>query len=108
VPAVRSPDRIKEDDVPRYVIERDFGLVGEEEMQEVAARSKATGIEFFPDVVWEHSHVCSDAGGGVRSFCVYSAPNAERLREHAGRVGGHVITQIYEIVGDITPEEIVL
>ena len=31
--------------MPRYVIERDFGLVGEEEMQEVAARSKATGIE---------------------------------------------------------------
>ena len=36
--------------VPRYLIERDFGLVGEEEMQEVAARSKATWIEHFPDI----------------------------------------------------------
>jgi hypothetical protein len=94
--------------VPRYVIERDFGLVGEEEMQEVAARSKATGIEHFPDIEWEHSHVCSDENGAIKSFCVYSAPSVERLREHAERVGGHVVTDVYEIVGDITPEEIKL
>ena len=94
--------------MPRYVIERDFGLVGEEEMQEVAARSKATGIEQFPDISWEHSHVCSDDGGAIKSFCVYSAPSPDRLREHADRVGGHVVTKIYEIVGDITPEEVVL
>jgi hypothetical protein len=92
--------------VPRYVIERDFGQVGEEEMQEVAARSKATGIESFPDITWEHSHVCSDAGGTVKSFCVYSAPSDQRLREHADRVGGHVVTNVYEIVGDITPDEV--
>ena len=41
--------------MPRYVIERDFGLVGEEDMQEVAVRSKATGLEHFPDIEWEHS-----------------------------------------------------
>jgi hypothetical protein len=94
--------------VPRFVIERDFGLVGEEEMQEVAARSKATGIEQFPDITWEHSHVCSDASGAVKSFCVYSAPSDQRLREHADRVGGHVVTNIFEIVGDITPDEVTL
>jgi hypothetical protein len=94
--------------VPRYVIERDFGLVGEEEMQEVAARSKATGIEHFPDIEWEHSHVCSDEKGAIKSFCVYSAPSVERLREHAERVGGHVVTDVYEIVGDITPQEVKL
>lgn len=94
--------------MPRFVIERDFGLVGEEEMQEVAARSKATGIEQFPDISWEHSHVCSADDGAVKSFCVYSAPSSERLLEHADRVGGHVVTKIYEIVGDITPEEVKL
>jgi Protein of unknown function (DUF4242) len=94
--------------VPRYVIERDFGLVGEEEMQEVAARSKATGLEHFPDIEWEHSHVCSDEKGAIKSFCVYSAPSVDRLREHAERVGGHVVTDVYEIVGDITPEEVKL
>ncbi len=94
--------------MPRYVIERDFGLVGEEEMQEVAARSKAIGIEQFPDIVWEHSHVCSDDGGAIKSFCVYTAPSADRLREHADRLGSHVVTKIYDIVGDVNPAEIVL
>lgn len=93
--------------MPRYVIERDFGLVGEEEMQEVLARSKAT-IEQFPDIRWEHSHVCSDEQGAIKSFCVYESPSVERLREHAERVGGHVVTNVYEVVGDITPEEVQL
>jgi hypothetical protein len=94
--------------MPRYVIERDFGLVGEEEMQEVAALSKATGIEQFPDITWEHSHVCSDDQGAIKSFCVYSAPSVDRVLEHANRVGGHAVINVYEIVGDITPEEITL
>ena len=92
--------------MPRYVIERDFGKVSEDEMQEVAARSKVTGAEHFPDINWEHSHVCSDDDGTIKSFCVYSAPSTDRLQEHADQVGGHLITHIYEIVGDITPEDV--
>ena len=94
--------------MPRFVIERDFGQVGEDEMQEVAVRSKVIGLEQFPDIRWEHSHVCSDDGGGIKSFCVYSAPDANRLREHADRLGGHVVGKIYEIVGEVNPDEIVL
>jgi Protein of unknown function (DUF4242) len=94
--------------VPRYVIERDFGLVGEDEMQDVAARSKSVGVEQFPDIRWEHSHARSDDQGAIKSFCVYSAPSVDRLREHADRIGGHVVTNVYEIVGDITPEEVTL
>ena len=92
--------------MPRYVIERDFGKVTEDEMQEVAARSKVTGADHFPDITWGHSHVCSDDGGTIKSFCVYSAPSTDRLQEHADQVGGHVVTHIYEIVGDITPEDV--
>ena len=92
--------------MPRYVIERDFGKVSEDEMQEVAARSKVTGGEHFPDIRWEHSHVCAGDDGSIKSFCVYSAPGSDRLQDHADRVGGHLITRIYEIVGDITPEEV--
>jgi Protein of unknown function (DUF4242) len=91
----------------RYVVERDFGQVGEDEIQEVAARSKVTGIEQFPDISWEHSHVVSDTDSGtIKSFCVYSAPAAERLHEHAQAVGGHEVIRIYEIVGDVTPDQI--
>jgi hypothetical protein len=90
----------------RFVVERDFGLIGEDEMQEVAARSKAIGLEHFPDITWEHSHVVADDAGRVRSFCVYAAPSAARLREHAERMGGHTVAHLYEIVGDIDPREV--
>lgn len=94
--------------MPRYVVERDFGRVSEEEMQEVAVRSKSAGLEAFPDITWEHSHVCSDAEGAIRSYCVYTAPSPDRLESHADRVGGHIVTNVYEIVGDILPDEIKL
>jgi hypothetical protein len=50
--------------------------------------------------------VCSDEEGTIKSFCVYEAPSTARLLEHADRVGGHVVTSIYEIVGDITPQDV--
>ena len=39
-------------------------------------------------------------------FCVYEAPSEERVREHAARMGRHVVMHVYEIAGDITPDEI--
>jgi hypothetical protein len=92
--------------VPRYVLERDLGVVSEEEMGEIAARAKHTAIEEFPDITWEYSHVCAAEDGKIKSFCVYAAPSPERLQEHADSVGGIMITSIYEIVGDITPDEV--
>jgi hypothetical protein len=94
--------------VPRYMIERDFGSIGEDEMQEIAARSKLIGAEQFSDIVWEHSHVCGDDEGAVKSFCVYAAPNEDRLQDHADRVGGHVVTRIYEIHADLTPDQVTI
>jgi hypothetical protein len=87
--------------MPRYVIERNFGLIDDDEMQELAARSKLVGIEQFPDIEWEHSHVCNGGDGGFKSYCVYRAPDPDRLR-----FGGHVVNAIYEIVGDVTPDDI--
>jgi hypothetical protein len=89
--------------MPRFVVERDFGMVSEDEMQEVAARFKAVTAEHFPDIHWERTHVCADDDGAIKSFCVYTAPSTDRLQEHADHVGGHTLT-IYEIVGDLTPE----
>ena len=92
--------------MPRYVLERDLGVVSEEEMGEIVARSKLTQVEEFPDIAWEHSHVCSTEDGKIKSFCIYSAPTPERLQEHADSVGGLMITSIYEIVGDISADEV--
>ena len=92
--------------MPRYVIERDLGHVDDDEMLEFSVLSKITGVEHFPDITWEHSHVCSDDEGAVKTFCVYEAPSEERLREHAARLGRHVVAHVYEIAGDIRGDEI--
>jgi hypothetical protein len=71
----------------------------------VATRSKAIGHHRFPEIVWEHSHVVLDSEGIPKSFCVYSAPNEEMVRDHANRMGDHVVVVIYEIAGDVTPDD---
>jgi hypothetical protein len=90
--------------MPRYLIERTY-TVPMDDVPAVATRSKAIGHHRFPEIVWEHSHVVLDGAGIPKSFCVYSAPNEEVVREHANRLGDHVVVVIYEIAGDVTPDD---
>jgi hypothetical protein len=90
--------------MPRYLIERTYH-VDEEDMPGVGQRSKAIIAEQFPELVWEHSHVVADESGTIKSFCVYAAPSAEMVRDHAGMVGSHQIERVYEIGGDVTPAD---
>ena len=83
--------------MPRYLIERTF-TVSIEEMPPVAARSKRIVTTEFPDITWEHSHVVVTDDGRVRTFCVYSAPDEEMVREHSKELGAHIIDVIHEIV----------
>ncbi|MBD0329677.1 MAG: DUF4242 domain-containing protein [Thermoleophilia bacterium] len=71
----------------------------------VATRSKRIGRDSYPQIVWEHSHVVLDEDGTPKSFCVYDAPSEEIVREHAERFGDHTIDRIYEIAGDVTPDD---
>jgi Protein of unknown function (DUF4242) len=90
--------------MPRYMIERNFGEAVEEDMGRISSNSKLVLEKDFPDLTWEHSYVVSDASG-IKTFCVYEAPNAERLREHAEQVGEHIVTQLYEIGAVVTPAD---
>jgi hypothetical protein len=90
--------------MPRYVIERTY-TVDESEVPTVATRSKRLVRDHFPMIVWEHSHVVLDRDGTPKSFCVYAAPSEEVVREHAQRLGDHSVNVIYEIVGDVTPDD---
>jgi hypothetical protein len=90
--------------MPRYIIERTYS-VEMDEVPVVATRSKKIGVEQYPQIVWEHSHVVLDEDGTPKSFCVYDAPNEEMVREHAGRLGDHSVERIYEIAGDVTPDD---
>jgi hypothetical protein len=93
--------------MPRYLIERVWSEIDEEEM---AAKGPASQRileenEQFAPVSWEHSHVVMDEDGTVTSFCVYSSPNTQLIREHAELLGDHSINKIYEIGGDISPSD---
>jgi hypothetical protein len=90
--------------MPRYMIVRSFD-VSEPEMQGVGRRSRELTEDEFPEITWEHSHVVVDDVGKVRTYCVYAAPNAEMVREHASRLGRHQIDSLEELAGDVTPAD---
>jgi hypothetical protein len=90
--------------VPRYVVERTYS-VEESEVPVVATRSKRIARDDYPQIIWEHSHVVLDKDGTPKSFCVYDAPNEETVRRHADQLGDHSIVAIYEIAGDVTPDD---
>ena len=90
--------------MPRYIIERSY-TVDEDAVPTVATRSKRLAHDRFPQIVWEHSHVVVDENGTPKSFCVYDAPSEDVVREHADALGDHRIVAIYEIAGDVTPDD---
>jgi hypothetical protein len=90
--------------MPRYLIERVYGQAEQEAMQNIGQRMKHVAETEFPEVKWEHSHVVSDESG-IKSYCVYEAPNEEQLRQHGEMVREHTIAHIYEIAGDVTPAD---
>lgn len=90
--------------MPKYLIERSWD-VEEAEMPAVGRRSRQIMAEQFPDIVWDHSHVVVDELGTLKSFCVYAAPDEQTVRRHADLLGSHVIDHVYEIGGDVTPDD---
>ena len=90
--------------MPKYLIERTYDVTGDE-LPEVATRSKRIALEQFPEITWVHSHVVVDDEGTLKSFCVYIAPDEEMVRRHAELLGNHVVDHVYEIGGDVTPDD---
>jgi hypothetical protein len=90
--------------MPRYLVERTY-TVDLDTLPTVATRSKAIGHYHFPDIVWEHSHVVVDSEGTPKSFCVYTAPTEAMVLEHSRQLGDHFVETIYEIAGDVTPDD---
>jgi hypothetical protein len=88
----------------KFLVERRFH-VGEEEMPEVSRRSKRLTIDQFPQIIWEHSHVVIDEAGTVKTYCVYDAPDEAVVRAHAAELGVHDVVGVYEIAGDVTPDD---
>ncbi len=86
--------------MPKYLIERklpDAGKLGSDQLCAISQKSVGVLQELGPQIQWVKSYVTDDA-----IYCVYIAPNAELIREHAER-GGFPADQVLEIRNDIDP-----
>ena len=71
--------------MPKYIVERHVPGLGKLTEEELAALSQASCSilqEMGPQIQWIQSFVTDD-----KLFCVYIAPDAATIREHAAR--GH-------------------
>jgi hypothetical protein len=86
--------------MPKFVIERDLpgaGTLSPEQLQGVSAKSCSVLQQLGPQVQWIQSYVTDD-----KIYCVYIAPSADLIREHAAR-GGFPANRISEVKTTIDP-----
>ena len=86
--------------MPKYVIEREIpnaGALSGAELMAIAQRSCAALQELGPSIQWVQSFVTED-----KITCVYIAPNADLIREHA-RIGGFPADRILEVGTTMDP-----
>jgi hypothetical protein len=86
--------------MPKFVIERNLpgaGSLSPEQLQAISAKSNSVLNELGPEVQWVQSYVTGD-----KIYCVYLAPSADLIREHADR-GGFPANAINEVKAVIDP-----
>lgn len=86
--------------MPKYLIEREIpnaGALSSAELQQIAQRSCAVLQQLGPSIQWVQSFVTED-----KITCVYIAPDAEVIREHARR-GGFPADRVLEVSEIIDP-----
>jgi hypothetical protein len=86
--------------MPKYLIERDIpnaGALSLADLKTISQRSCAVLRELGPSIQWVQSYVTED-----KVTCVYIAPNAELIREHARR-GGFPAERVLEVGTIIDP-----
>jgi hypothetical protein len=88
--------------MPKYVIERELpgaGTLGGDELRAISRTSNDVLADMGGDVKWQQSYVTED-----KIYCVYIAPDADRVREHAARGGfpADVVTRVSQVIDPAT------
>jgi hypothetical protein len=86
--------------MPKFVVEREVpgaGKLSASELQVISQKSCAVLSGLGPRIQWVESYVTDD-----RLYCVYIAPSADLIREHA-RQGGFPANRISEVRATIDP-----
>ena len=71
--------------MPKFLIEREVQGIenfSDAEIKALSEKSRSVLREMGPSIQWLHSYVT-----GGKLYCVYLAPDAEAIREHANRGG---------------------
>jgi len=71
--------------MPNFVIEREIpgaSKMTDEQVRVAAAKSLEVLKNLGPQIQWLHSYVTDD-----KIYCIYWAPDAEIIQEHARRLG---------------------
>lgn len=90
--------------MPRFVIERNIPKAGQlsaAELQGISQKSCDVLRELGPQVQWLQSYVTDD-----KVYCVYIAPDAESIREHAKRGGfpADAVSEVRSVIDPTTAE----
>ena len=86
--------------MPKYVIEREIpgaGGLSPAELQGISQKSCGVLTNMGPQIQWVQSYVTGD-----KIYCIYIAPNADMVREHA-RQGGFPANSVSEVKTIIDP-----
>jgi hypothetical protein len=77
------------------------GGLGAADLKGASQKSCDALREMGPEIQWIHSYVTDD-----KIYCVYLAPDEERIREHADRAGfpADRISQVRNIIDPATAE----
>lgn len=89
--------------MPRYLVVQRWweGVTGgqiADDLRRAATRS--------PGITWEHTHLGADDEGRLLTYGVYRASDAGAVRRHAELVDGGQISELFEIGGDVSPEDL--
>jgi len=90
--------------MPKYVIERELpgaGRMSQEQLQGISEKSCGVLRSLGPQIQWITSYVTDD-----KIYCVYIAPNAEIVREHAKQGGfpANKVSQVRSVIDPTTAE----
>ena len=86
--------------MPKFLIERELpgaGALSPNDLQAISRKSCDVLSALGPDIQWVNSYVTDD-----KIYCIYIAPDAEMVHEHARR-GGFPANRVSLIRGGIDP-----
>lgn len=86
--------------MPKFIIERSIpgaGKLTPEQLQGISQKSCGVLNQLGPKIQWVQSFVTDD-----KIYCVYIAPNAELVQEHA-RQGGFPADSVAKVMTVIDP-----